>query len=95
MKDKITSKKIEKYLSITKKALEMAKSSECRQEFRKQRQDFLQMIEAYLSDSQHFLEKEDLVNSFAAVNYAHGWLDAGARLGIFQVRDSSLFTVDD
>jgi len=30
------------------------------------------------------------------LNYAHGWLDAGARLGIFDVKgDSRLFTVDE
>jgi hypothetical protein len=35
------------------------------------------------------------VNAFAALNYAHGWLDAGARLGLFDVdHDSTLFTVD-
>ena len=31
----------------------------------------------------------------AALNYAHGWLDAGARSGVFDVHDSRLFTVDD
>jgi hypothetical protein len=33
------------------------------------------------------------VNVFAAVNYAHGWLDCGARLKIFDVRDDKLFTI--
>ena len=35
------------------------------------------------------------VNAFAALNYAHGWLDSGARIGLFDVKDSRLFTVDD
>ena len=39
-------------------------------------------------------KKGNIVNAFAALNYAHGWLDAGARLGIFDVHDSKLFTVD-
>ena len=39
-------------------------------------------------------EKGDLVNAFASVNYAHGWLDAGARLGLFDVGlDDKLFTL--
>ncbi len=34
------------------------------------------------------------MNAFAAVNYAHGWLDAGARLGVFDVgADDRLFTL--
>jgi hypothetical protein len=33
------------------------------------------------------------VNSFAALNYAHGWLDSGVRLDIFKVRDNKLFTI--
>ncbi len=53
------------------------------------------MAKRYFSDAQHFREKGDYVNAFAAVNYAHGWLDAGARLGLFDVgHDSELFTVD-
>ena len=42
-----------------------------------------------------FAKKGDLVTAFAALNYAHGWLDAGARLGFFDVgKDNVLFTVD-
>ena len=44
----------------------------------------------------NFKKKGDYVTAFAALNYAHGWLDAGARLGIFDVDgDSTLFTVDE
>jgi len=52
------------------------------------------MIERYTLDARHFEEKGDWVNAFAALNYAHGWLDAGARIGLFDVHDSRLFTVD-
>lgn len=95
MENIITLAKINKYNIITKKALEKAKKSICMKGFEIQRKDFLLMIESYVSDSEHFMKKGDFVNSFAAINYAHGWLDAGARLGIFQVKDSRLFTVDD
>lgn len=53
------------------------------------------MAKRYFEDAKHFREKGDIVTAFAALNYAHGWLDAGARLGLFDVgHDSELFTVD-
>ena len=52
------------------------------------------MVENYFKDAMHFKEKGDLINAFAALNYAHGWLDAGARIGIFDVHDSNLFAQD-
>ena len=53
------------------------------------------MVSRYLSDAKHFSDKGEKVTAFAALNYSHGWLDAGARLGIFDVEhDSVLFTVD-
>ena len=91
----ITKEKLEKYFSITGEAIEKAKNSKNRTELKSEREDFLDMIERYYSDANHFYEKDDYVNAFAALNYAHGWLDAGARLGIFDVHDSRLFTVDD
>ena len=91
MKDKITKKKVEKYFSITGEAHEMAKKNIGKVEYA---EDFLDMISRYISDARHFYEKDDLVNAFAALNYAHGWLDAGARSEIFNVHDSRLFTVD-
>ena len=91
----ITQEKLEKYFSITKEALEKAEASSNATSLTEERADFLDMIKRYISDAEHFAEKKDLVNAFAALNYAHGWLDAGARIGIFDVHDSRLFTVDD
>ncbi len=91
----ITNEKVVKYFSITEEALDMAKKSGNRTSLEKEREDFIDMIERYVSDAKHFFEKDDFVNAFAALNYAHGWLDAGARIGIFDVHDSRLFTVDD
>ena len=91
----ITDEKIEKYFKITKEALEKAKESGNRMRLIEERKDFLDMIERYIADAGHFNEKGDKVNAFAALNYAHGWLDAGARIGIFDVHDARLFTVDD
>lgn len=92
---RITDEKLNKYFSVTKKALSLAASSKNRTELAKEREDFLDMINRYVSDAKHFRDKGDYVNAFAALNYAHGWLDSGARLGIFDVHDSKLFTVDD
>lgn len=91
----ITNEKLEKYFKITKEAFEMAKDSGDRLNMPEVRTDFLDMIERYISDAEHFEKNDDKVNAFAALNYAHGWLDAGARIGLFDVHDSRLFTVDD
>ena len=53
------------------------------------------MAQTYYADAKHFKNNKDYVNAFAALNYSHGWLDAGARIGIFDVdHDNVLFTVD-
>lgn len=91
----ITKEKLKKYFTITKKAYSMAKTSGNRlPQYKEQREDFLDMIERYIKDAEHFEKKGEIVDAFAALNYAHGWLDAGARLGLFDVHDSTLFTVD-
>jgi hypothetical protein len=52
------------------------------------------MARAYFEDAKDFTAKGDLVNAFACINYAHGWLDSGARLGLFDVGgDDRLFTL--
>ena len=94
MENKITKEKLEKYFSVTSAALEMAKPK-FDPERLEQAADFFDMASRYFSDAKHFYhEKKDMVLAFAALNYAHGWLDAGARIGLFQVTDSTLFTVD-
>ena len=84
--------RLKKYLEITEKALKIAeKSIEKGKE--KQAKEILEMASCYLSDSKHFKNQGHYVNAFAAINYAHGWLDSGARLGIFNVKDNKLFTI--
>ncbi len=91
----ISSEKIKKYFSVTKKALEMALNAPYDDERSADKAVVLDMASRYVSDAEHFFNKGDWVLAFAALNYAHGWLDAGARLGLFVVKDSKLFTVDD
>jgi len=90
----ITEEKLNKYIAVTEKAIEKAEKSKNRTSLVKEREDCLDMIKRYFSDALHYKEKGDFVTAFAALNYAHGWLDACARIGIFDVHDSELFTVD-
>jgi len=90
----ITDEKLDKYFLITKEALDMAKPAmdQTRLDHAK---DFFDMASRYYSDAHFFRDKKDYVNAFAALNYAHGWLDAGARIRLFKVTDDRLFTVDE
>jgi hypothetical protein len=57
--------------------------------------DCREMAAAYLDDGRHFRDADDPVNALAAFSYGHAWLDAGARIGLFDVpTDGELFTVD-
>ena len=53
------------------------------------------MATRYFQDAKFFEKKGDKLTALAALSYAHAWLDAGARLGLFDVaHDNVLFTVD-
>lgn len=85
----------EKYLALTEKALGKAVEAPENLDINDStRKDFLDMAQRYISDAKHFFGKGDVMNAFAAVTYAHGWLDAGARIGLWDVHDNVLFTVD-
>jgi hypothetical protein len=92
MQDKITREKLEKYFKLTSKALEEIKKAIIKGK-ETEAKEIIEMSSNYLSDAKHFEKKQDFVNSFAALNYAHGWIDSGVRLGIFNVKDNKLFTV--
>jgi hypothetical protein len=93
--DRIAEKRIDDYLARTERALSKLRLAPPERSFnRKLADDFLEMAKAYFSDARHFREKGDFVNAFACVNYAHGWLDCGARIGLFDVGgDDQLFTL--
>ena len=92
MEDKITAEKLAKYFDLTSRALVEVKENiiSGREVDAK---EIVDMVSNYLSDARHFEGKGDFVNAFAALNYAHGWLDSGVRLKVFDVTDDSLFTV--
>ncbi|HUR61252.1 MAG TPA: DUF357 domain-containing protein [Candidatus Thermoplasmatota archaeon] len=93
----ITAEKIAKYLDTTRRAFGKVKVVAPPKSFAARiAENFLDMANRYYADAQHFHARGDFVNAFAQVNYAHGWLDAGARLGVFDVgQDDVLFTLLD
>ncbi len=92
----VTNELLDRYAAITAEALAQARGAldNSSPERLAQARDALDMAARYHSDAAHFRAQGKLVTAFAALNYAHGWLDAGARLGLFRVHDSRLFTVD-
>lgn len=96
MTDHISAEHYERYRSLSVRAREKARI--CvpeRTHLHAVATDGLLMVDSYLADAVHFDEQGDRVRAFAAIVYAHGWLDALARLGVLDVgHDSDLFTVD-
>lgn len=92
MQKEITKEKLGKYFKLTESAL-----SEVKKNIFKGREteakEIIEMATNYISDAHYFKDKEDRVNAFAALNYAHGWLDSGVRLKIFNVHDDKIFTI--
>ena len=92
MENIITPEKLAKYFSVTESALEIAKKSIIKGK-ETHAKEIINMVKNYLSDAKHFEKNQDYINAFAALNYAHGWLDAGVRLDVFDVKDNKLFTI--
>jgi hypothetical protein len=96
METEVTEERLVKYFNVTRRALDILKiaTPEGTHLF-KAAEDFLDMAKRYFNDAVRFKNDGKWVDAFAALNYAHGWLDAGARLGLFDVQhNSELFTVD-
>ena len=88
---------VEKDISITEQALmKIEIAPPTRSHLRKVAEDFLTMARSYCEDAKHFRDKGELDKALANINYAHGWLDAGARIGLFDVGgDDQLFTLSE
>ncbi|MGC8662918.1 MAG: DUF357 domain-containing protein [Thermoplasmata archaeon] len=95
MSQDLSNEKVSSYLKKTESALKKIKiAAPENSHLWKIAIDFLEMAKSYFSDANYFFTQGDLVNAFAAVNYAHGWIDAGARMGLFDVeKDHTLFTL--
>jgi len=82
---------LEKYFRLTREALERVRPAVPQRSFLAgASDDFLSMARAYLSDAEHFERSGDRDRALAAVSYAHGWLDAGVRLGILDGGDDDV-----
>ena len=92
MENEISEEKLKKYFGLTETALAEVKKNVFGGK-EAEAKEIVDMVENYVSDAKHFEEKGDWVNAFAALNYAHGWLDSGVRLKVFDVDDDRLFTV--
>ena len=92
MEDKITREKLDKYFDVTGRGLAEVKKSVIKGKEGEAR-EIIDMASNYYNDALHFDEKGEWVLAFAALNYAHGWIDSGVRLGVFDVSDRDLFTV--
>ncbi len=91
----ISDEKMAKYLDITTRARKKLKiASPVRSFDRRLAIKFLDASESYFKEAVDFRKDNDYVRAFAAVNYAHAWLDGGARIGLFDVEeDDVLFTL--
>jgi uncharacterized protein len=79
---------LDKYLRLTHEALERVSAAPPERSYlRGASDDFLSMARAYLADAEHFSAAGDSERALAAASYAHGWLDAGVRLGILDGGD--------
>lgn len=92
MENSISAEKLKKYFQLTEKGLVKVKENIFRGK-EVEGKEIIEMVSNYVSDAHHFENKGDWVNAFAALNYAHGWLDSGVRLKIFNVDDDKLFTI--
>jgi uncharacterized protein len=78
----------EKYLRLTREALDRVRATPPSRSFLAgASEDILSMARAYLADAEHFAARGDLDRALAAASYAHGWLDAGVRLGLLDGGD--------
>ena len=86
---------LERYLRLTREALERVRPGAPERSFlRGGSDDLLAMARAYLADAEHFSRVGDRERALAAVSYAHGWLDAGVRLGLLDGGgDAARFTL--
>ncbi|NLI62979.1 MAG: DUF357 domain-containing protein [Methanosarcinaceae archaeon] len=83
-----------RYEKLLKAALEKAKPSSIPNSHMKRvADDYYNMAQSYHKDGIFFIENNDYVNALASFSYGHAWLDAGARLGVFDVDDDVLFTI--
>lgn len=82
--DTLTDERLQREFKVTKEALDKVKIIINKDDkLRKTALEFLDTAQRYYKDAIYFKEKNDKASAFGALNYAHGWLDAGKRVGFF------------
>jgi len=78
MKDRISKEEIEKWLTRIKKELEIIEAID------KKGGEFLENINAYVKDCEHFLKRGEYVLSFESVVWAWAYLEIGKDLKLLE-----------
>ncbi len=92
MEREITEERLQRYFRITEEALRNVEVAVHEKSLLMGvAKDFLNMAESYFKDAMYYYERKDYVTAFAALNYAHGFIDAGVRLGVLRGEDDRLF----
>ena len=93
----VSLERINKYLGLTTKALaKVSIIDKAGTDNYAKAQDIIEMVKAYHSDAKYFLDEGRGDDAFAAVNYAHGWIDCGVWLGYLDGKgDWQLFTLSN
>lgn len=86
---KLLKERLNKYIKLTESALKDVEKTE-----NKEAIILVDMAKRYYEDAIHFKEKGDIINAFAAINYAHAFLDSAVLLGLVKVDDNKLFMTD-
>jgi len=82
--DSLTDERLEREFKVTEKAIENLKIKINNEHtFYKNALHFLDTAKRYYEDAKYFRNKNDKASAFGALNYAHGWLDAGKSIGLF------------
>lgn len=90
MTETVSRERVQRYLSLAEDALEEVDGS-----FDGGRgEDLHGLASSYVADARHWVDEDELVLAYGALNFAHGLLDAGVRVGVFDVHDPELFTQD-
>lgn len=86
MDDIVSMERLGKYLRMTEEAIGRARIAPARKgTLYAVAEDMMRMATDYLNDARHFITQGKRVDAFACLNYAYGWIDAGARTGLFEV----------
>jgi len=78
----LTDERLEREFKVTEKVLNEVKINNNKDMALK----FLDTAKRYYEDAKFFKEKNDKASAWGALNYAHGWLDAGKEIGLFEVK---------